>query len=183
MEPEADIWLSFISMPSERLKRWLQPPPIRTAYLSKILSPGIVFRVSVIRVFVPFTASTAAAVWVAIPEARCIRFSAVRSPVRMLRALPLISAIISPFLIRSPSSKHLFIITSPPASSKVRSAIPMPHRTPSSFAIKRPLTRAFSETIAFVVISPYGASSFREFNMIVSKAVFIVLPAFFYCTI
>ena len=49
MPPAAWMWLSLIRMPSARLKRWLLPPPTRTAYFSRIRRPGVVLRVSVIR--------------------------------------------------------------------------------------------------------------------------------------
>ena len=39
-------WLSFTSTASERLDRWLVPPPARTAAFSSTRSPGVVLRVS-----------------------------------------------------------------------------------------------------------------------------------------
>ena len=39
-------WLSLMSTLSERLPRWLTPPPARTAAFSRARRPGVVFRVS-----------------------------------------------------------------------------------------------------------------------------------------
>ena len=58
---------------------------------------------SVILALVPATSVTAAAVLVAIPLRRCIKFNAVRSPVRTFLALPSTTAITSPFTALSPS--------------------------------------------------------------------------------
>ena len=44
--PASRTWLSLISMPSSRPKRWLTPPPARTAYFSSARSSGVVLRVS-----------------------------------------------------------------------------------------------------------------------------------------
>ena len=47
------MWLFLMSTPSLRSRRWLVPPPHRTAYLSRTRSPGAVLRVSRIVVPVP----------------------------------------------------------------------------------------------------------------------------------
>ena len=56
--PAAATWLSLIRIASSRPKRWLTPPPQRTAYFSSARKPGVVLRVSVITAPVPATAST-----------------------------------------------------------------------------------------------------------------------------
>jgi len=74
-------WLSLISIQSERLPRWLRPPPARTAAFASERIPGTVLRVSHTRPSPPSEAfDTNAAVSVAMPD-RCPRkFNAVRSP-------------------------------------------------------------------------------------------------------
>ena len=86
MPPAATRWLSLISTASSRPKRWLKPPPQRTAYFSSTRRPGVVLRVQTMRAFVPATASTSARVAVATPERWPTKFSATRSAVRMPRA-------------------------------------------------------------------------------------------------
>ncbi len=56
--PIAARWLSLINIPSLSPNRWLRPPPWRTAAFSSRRRPGLVLRVSTIRAFVPWTAST-----------------------------------------------------------------------------------------------------------------------------
>ena len=45
MPPATAMWLSLISIASSRPKRWLMPPPQRTAYFCSARSPGVVLRV------------------------------------------------------------------------------------------------------------------------------------------
>ena len=47
--PRSAMWLSLISTASSRPKRWLMPPPQRTAYFSKARRPGVVLRVQTMR--------------------------------------------------------------------------------------------------------------------------------------
>jgi hypothetical protein len=54
--PQAATWLSLIRMASSRPKRWLTPPPQRTAYFSSARRPGVVLRVSTMRARGPSTA-------------------------------------------------------------------------------------------------------------------------------
>ena len=58
--PRPPRWLSFTSTASDRLARWFQPPPARTAAFSRARSPGVVLRVSRTRVagLAPLTTST-----------------------------------------------------------------------------------------------------------------------------
>ena len=56
--PAAAIWLSLIRIASESPKRWLKPPPWWTAIFSTSRSPGVVFRVQVIRAAVQRVSAT-----------------------------------------------------------------------------------------------------------------------------
>ena len=84
--PATAMWLSLMRMASSRPKRWLVPPPQRTAYFSKARRPGVVLRVSQMRALVCLTLSTKAAVAVAMPERWQRKLSATRSAERMARA-------------------------------------------------------------------------------------------------
>ena len=67
--PNRAMWLSLSSTQSDRLPRWLAPPPARTAAFSRLRSPGVVLRVSQMRAGPPAAAaSTNARVRVAMPE-------------------------------------------------------------------------------------------------------------------
>ena len=88
MPPATAMWLSLISTASSRPKRWLKPPPQRTAYFCRARSPGVVLRVQTRRVLVPFSWSTRDAVAVAMPDRWPAKFSAVRSAASTARALP-----------------------------------------------------------------------------------------------
>ena len=79
-DPTSATWLSLIRIPEARSERWLTPPPVRTAYFSSARRPGVVLRVSVTRTLAPSAAATKAWVSVAIPERRCRKLTAVRSP-------------------------------------------------------------------------------------------------------
>ncbi|KAG0754757.1 hypothetical protein G6F22_020850 [Rhizopus arrhizus] len=57
-EPAARMWFSFSITVSYRPKRWLSPPPQRTAYFCARRRPGRVLRASRMRVPVPATAAT-----------------------------------------------------------------------------------------------------------------------------
>ena len=74
------MWLSLISTASSRPKRWLTPPPQRTAYFSSARRPGVVLRVSAIARRVPGDRVDAgrASRW-RCPHRRPSRLSAVRS--------------------------------------------------------------------------------------------------------
>ena len=49
-EPAAAMWLSLIRTCSPRELRWLRQPPQRTAYFSSARNPGVVLRVSTMRI-------------------------------------------------------------------------------------------------------------------------------------
>ena len=53
MPPATAMWLSLIRIASSRPKRWLKPPPQRTAYFSSARRPGVVLRVQQMRALVP----------------------------------------------------------------------------------------------------------------------------------
>ena len=65
--PASAMWLSLISTASSRPKRWLLPPPTRTAYFCSARRPGMVLRVQVTRAPVSAMARAIDAVAVATP--------------------------------------------------------------------------------------------------------------------
>ena len=80
MPPATAMWLSLIRIASSRPKRWLKPPPQRTAYFSSARRPGVVLRVQQMRALVPAIASRhSRRSAVAMPERWPTKFSAVRS--------------------------------------------------------------------------------------------------------
>src|SRR5437588_763903 len=91
MPPATAMWLSLIRIASSSPKRWLKPPPQRTAYFSSARSPGVVLRVQQMRVRVPVTRRTNSWVAVATPERWPTRLSATRSAARTARASPVTS--------------------------------------------------------------------------------------------
>lgn len=69
IEPAHSMWLSLMSILSDRLYLCGDAPPIVIEYFSSILHPGVVFLVSVILALVSLIFSTYVLVIVAIPEA------------------------------------------------------------------------------------------------------------------
>src|SRR6202171_1572759 len=137
----------------------LTPPPTSTAYFSRKRNPGVVRRVSRIRVLVPFTALANLAVWLAIPD-RCWRkFKAVRSARRTLTAGPETRATSWPPASAMPSvargSKLMLLST----SSNTRLKIGRPASTPSSLAISLPRALTLPGKSDSVVRSPSPMSS------------------------
>ena len=65
--PASATWLSLISIASSRPKRWLAPPPSRTASFSRMRRPGVVLRVQTILALWPSIASASERVAVATP--------------------------------------------------------------------------------------------------------------------
>ena len=104
----AHTWLSFSMIMEDRSYRWPAQPPTRSAYFSTIRKPGVVLRVpatspcQLLRCFISTMRQHADA----IPLARDIRLSAMRSPSSMSFTFPLISATVhigsnkSPVLFR-----------------------------------------------------------------------------------
>ncbi len=70
MPPATAMWLSLIRIASSSPKRWLKPPPQRTAYFSSARSPGVVFRVQQIRALVPASGGRKPRSAVATPQRR-----------------------------------------------------------------------------------------------------------------
>src|SRR6202171_2268881 len=149
----------------------LTPPPTSTAYFSRKRNPGVVRRVSRIRVLVPFTALANLAVWLAIPD-RCWRkFKAVRSARRTLTAGPETRATSWPPASAMPSvargSKLMLLST----SSNTRLKIGRPASTPSSLAISLPRALTLPGKSDSVVRSPSPMSSASASLINLSSAV------------
>mmetsp|Transcript_12338 Transcript_12338/g.25481 ORF Transcript_12338/g.25481 Transcript_12338/m.25481 type:complete len:221 (+) Transcript_12338:255-917(+) len=94
MEPLDQIWLSFNMTIWLKSKRCVAAPPTSRPYFSTIRNPGVVFLVPATCPFQPrpLARSTAARDSVATPEHRLSVFSAVRSPRRISRTLPVTMA-------------------------------------------------------------------------------------------
>ena len=99
MPPAMATWLSLISMASSRPKRWLMPPPTRTAYFCAARSPGIVLRVQTIcalcagdRVDDAARGGGDAATGGTGSSARCARRSGCRAPGRLSVAIGVAAA-------------------------------------------------------------------------------------------
>ena len=142
---------------SERLIRWLRPPPQRTAYFCRARQPGSVLRVSRTRAPVPSSASTQAAVAVATPERWQAKLRAVRSAVSRPRVGPATRITTSPAATRVPSGTRSVTSTvSPRTVSKTRAAMPSPATMPASRAAKTPAPRASAAMVATLVTSSVG---------------------------
>ena len=113
---------------SERLTRWLLPPPARTAAFSKLRSPGVVLRVS--NTATPPAASTKALVWVAMPERCPKKLSATRSAVQMEANEPETSAMACPAFKLSPSVACQASSTSASTKAKASCAQAVPAKMP-----------------------------------------------------
>ena len=110
-EPATRMWFSLSITASYRPRRWLPPPPARTAYFCARRRPGRVLRVSRIMAPVPRTASTWAAVVVAVPERVCRKLSALRSALTRARLRPSSRASTVPAATRVPSATCQWICT------------------------------------------------------------------------
>src|ERR1700694_5902400 len=152
-------WDSVTIRRSARPLCRLTPPPTSTAYFSRNRRPGVVRRVSRMRVLVPLTALANLAVWLAIPERCCRKFRAVRSARSTLTAGPETRATSWPPASAMPSvargSKEMLLST----SSNTRLKIGKPARTPSSLAISLPRALTFPGNSDSVVRSPSPTSS------------------------
>src|SRR5882762_5483366 len=120
---------------------------------------GVVFRVSRIWTSVPSTARTNARVSVATPERRWRKLRATRSALRIARARPRISAILTPGLTSDPSGASQSISTSGSSSANASVATAFPARTPLPRASMCARTRAFGSMTISVVASPPPMSS------------------------
>ena len=134
MPPATAMWLSLIRMASSRPKRWLKPPPQRTAYFSSARSPGVVLRVQQKRVRVPAMRRTNSCVAVAMPDRWPRKLSATRSAARTARAGPatVISAVLAATL--APSRCVAAISMSGRELGKVAATSGRPAITPASRA-------------------------------------------------
>ena len=159
--PSAARWLSFTITMSYKPNRWLAPPPATTAAFSNARSPGVVLRVSNILVEGFPTASTNWRVSVAMPQRRCKKLSATRSALRIERARPRTSIIMSPAAILSPSWQASWMPNEASTCRKACAAASVPATTAFSRATMRPVACSVSGTKKSVVTSPSAISSSR----------------------
>jgi hypothetical protein len=154
MPPATAMWLSLIRMASSRPKRWLKPPPQRTAYFSKARRPGVVLRVQQMRVRVPATRRTNSWVAVATPERRPNRLSAARSAASTPRAGP--STVISAVLPATLAPSRACAMSAIPGASfsKVAATSGRPAITPAARAITTACALVSSGIVAIEVTSP-----------------------------
>ena len=150
MLPAASLWLSLIIATSYRPMRLLVPPPTRTAYFSSARRPGVVLRVSSTVAFVPASSSAHLRVWVATPDIRQSRFSAVRSAVSRDRVGPVTTASTSPRTTRAPSSTRWSKVAVPP---EVAAKTCGRDRQPGHHAGRRATNSAVSVCSAGIVAS------------------------------
>ena len=143
--------------PSE--ERWLTQPPQRTAYFSSARQPGVVLRVSTIRVPVPSTAAANFRDSVATPERRWIKFSAVRSAVSSAAVGPVMRRTTPPVFTRSPSCAISVTLSAGSTRANTRAATSRPHTTRSCFASIKARDVCWAGKIALLVTSPRPASS------------------------
>src|SRR5262245_12975282 len=154
MPPATAMWLSLISMASSSPKRWLKPPPQRTAYFSSARSPGVVLRVQQMRVRAPSTRRTNSCVAVATPERWPSRLSATRSAASTARAGPSIVISVVFSATRAPSRACGEIVVSGASLAKAAAASGRPEITPASRAITTARACALSGMVAIEVTSP-----------------------------
>src|ERR1700728_643691 len=154
MPPATAMWLSLISTASSSPKRWLKPPPQRTAYFSSARNPGAVLRVQMTRALVWAMRLTNSAVAVAMPERWPRKLSAVRSDDRMARALPEIVISLVPGLTAAPSRPCGSILISGDNRRNAASTRGRPEITPALRATTIARPGASSGTVAIEVTSP-----------------------------
>ena len=147
-------------IPSYRPVRWFVPPPQRTAYFSSARRPGVVLRVSRMRVGVPSVSSAKRRVSEAIPHRRPTRLSATRSPVSTARAGPSTTASTAGTSeTAAPSSSLCSSATVGSSAWKTAAATGTPQTTPGSSRSSSAWQRASAGTSASVVASPAPTSS------------------------
>src|SRR5882724_9623568 len=154
MPPATAMWLSLISMASSRPKRWLKPPPQRTAYFSNARSPGVVLRVQQMRSLVPATRRTNSWVALATPDRWPSRLSAVRSTASTARAGPAtcISVVLAATL--APSRNSAPIVISGASFWNAAATSGRPAMTPAARATTRARAGVPSGMVAVEVTSP-----------------------------
>ena len=160
--PAKSIWLSLSSIISYKPILWLQPPPISTASFSSIRSPGVVLRVSSIRVRVPSSSFTYSRVRVAIPLIRCIMLSIRRSVCSNDRTLPTTSKAMSLGFTSSPSCIYCVMRSSLSNISNTFLATSMPAIMPVSLTISLERPMASAGIQQSVVWSPSPISSANQ---------------------
>ena len=158
-DPAIRTWLSLTRIAESRPERWGVPPPTDTARFSSRRRSGVVLRVSRIFAFVPATASTNPRVMVAMPDMRCRKFRATRSPVRMPRADPVTDAIALPASKRSPSRARVSQSIFGSTTRNTSRATSRPATTKDCLATKTPVACASASTVASVVASRVPTSS------------------------
>ncbi len=153
-------WLSFTNTASDKLARWLCPPPARTAAFSSARSPGVVLRVSSTRVagFAACTTSTNLLVNVATPDRWHKKFSMVRSAVNTERKEPSTVATTVPGPTALPSGTTQRTASEGSTSAQVRLAQAEPASTPGRRATTATAVRRSPATSA-AVRSPSGSRS------------------------
>src|SRR5690606_14568153 len=141
--------------------RWLLPPPARTAYFCASRRPGRVLRVSRIRAPVPRTASTNAAVVVAVPLRVWRKLSAVRSALTRARARPCRVARTVPACTRVPSATRQSMRT--PGSRARWQALyhGRPQTTASSWHSSQALPGPSGRSAAVTSLLPRSSASAR----------------------
>mmetsp|Transcript_9396 Transcript_9396/g.33172 ORF Transcript_9396/g.33172 Transcript_9396/m.33172 type:complete len:294 (-) Transcript_9396:2-883(-) len=158
--PAAATWLSLIIIMSSSPNRWLRPPPMRTAHLSKRRSPGAVFLVSNTTAGAATRAMAFASV--ATPLIRCIRFNAVRSASSSARASPCTWPRTVPARTCSPSATSHVVQVRSSAHWNTADAAASPATTPSALAKNVARASRPSGTVASEVKSPPRASSSKR---------------------
>src|SRR5215472_14332256 len=154
MPPATAMWLSLIRMASSRPKRWLKPPPQRTAYFSSARKPGVVLRVQMMRALVCAIRATKAAVAVAMPERWPRKLSATRSAPRIARALPEIVISLAPRWTPAPSRPCGAIAISGASRRNAAATSGSPAITPASRTTTSARPPRSSGMVAIEVMSP-----------------------------
>src|SRR5260370_15498956 len=144
------------------------PQPTRTEYCSSCRNQGVVFRVCVICAGVPVTASTARRGSLAIPERRCRKLRATRSPPNNARALARTVTMAPPGSAHAPSracgsrhapgssSRNTLAATGRPATTNRPSATKEATAGPSAAA---PSNRVVTSSVARSSASAQRTSS------------------------
>src|SRR5256885_7626148 len=176
-DPSNVQWLSFQSTAPASEWRFSTPPPTVTAYVSSARRPGVVLRVCVIRERVPSTASTTRRVTVAMPDRRCRKLRATRSPESNVAARAPARASTAPAVTHAPSahsastrasgssSAYTSATIGRPATTKRPSATNWAHAGRRAAAPSRPVVTSLaarSSSRARRTASRWGESANRQ---------------------
>ena len=156
----------MIKIISDRLWRWLWPPPARTACFSSARRPGVVFRVSNILMFGLFSMVMSCLVWVAMPERRWMKLSNVRSRINSDFTGPVSVVMRVPFGMDWPSLMHVPICMDGSMMLMLVLMMLFPKNIPVSFVINCAVLGGFLVKKELVVISFLMTSSLSAFLMI-----------------